>query len=1118
MKVGRSHLWRYWATFTLLAIQLGLAACAGTVPGAATDPPTREASSPSGTTTPVTDTANAPPQIRPARFEVLSVEQGLSESVVNDILQDRQGFLWFATGDGLNRYDGYEFIVYRNDPADTDSLSHSHTTRIMEDRQGRLWIGTYNGGLNRFDPLTGRITRYRAEEKRQDTLTDNGITALLEDSQGQIWVGTLQGGLSRYDPQTERFQRFRHQENDPDSLLDDHVYDMLETRTGDLWVGTSAGLDHFDREAGRFIHLNYQDGDPGGLSGKVSYRLFEDSQGRLWVSSLDAGLDRFEFQNGSITRVTHFHPGTDDPKHLSGTGVLAITEDRAGVLWVGLRGRGLCRFDAIKQDFICYNNDPGKVNSLSANQVASLYEDRSGILWIGTYGGGVNKLNPGYKPFVNLGSDPQDPVSLSGNMVFAIYQDEQGILWVGEEGTGLDRIDLATGKVVNYRNDPKDTTSLGGHNVHHIYQDRAGVIWIGSNAGLDRMDPASGTFTHYQHNSEDPSSLPGNDITGICEDGSGNFWIGTRMGFALLDRTTGKVTRYQNRPGDLNSLSNNSVSTLLADSHGFLWIGTVFSGLDRFDPHTGNFLHIPGNPNDLQALSDPYVISIFEDSAGTIWVGTTAGLNRLDWQPQINKAVIRQYRVKDGLPNDFIYAIEEDTSVTPSHLWVSTNKGLARLDQKTGLFKNFVAKDGLQSSEFNMGASFKSSSGEIFFGGIEGITRFYPQQIRENPYIPPVVLTSLTQHGEALNPQISHAEEITLRWPDNYFDFEFSALNYTRPEDNQYAYRLDGLDNAWNMIGVKRGGRYTNLSGGTYTLRLKGSNNDGLWNETGAAIRVRVIPPFWATWWFRGAFALLVAGVVASGVRMRIRGVVSRNRHLEKLVSARTAEIQKLSEQTKELAIIEERNRLARDLHDSAKQKAFAALAQLGAANGLLRADLPRANTALREAETLVYEVIEELTFLIQEMYPVELKEKGLPTVLREYIFEWESRCEIGVTFELINTYPLSLKVEQALYRIVQEALANVARHSCATRVDIMLEYLSGQVNLTIADNGQGFDMSRRPSGVGLRSMQERIYMIGGKLMIESSPGQGTRVIASAPTVQDVARETRPVSQAEGKA
>jgi signal transduction histidine kinase/ligand-binding sensor domain-containing protein len=891
------------------------------------------------------------------------------------------------------------------------------------------------------------------------------------------------------------------------------VYDLLETRNGDLWVGTSAGLDLFDRADGRFIHFPYQDGDPGGLSGKVAYRLFEDSQGRIWVSSLDAGLDRFEFQNGSITHVAHFHPGTDDPQNLSGTGVLAITEDRAGVLWVGLRGRGLCRFDAVEQDFVCYNNDPGKANSLSAGQVTSLYEDRSGILWVGTYGGGANKLDPGYKPFVNIENNPQDPVSLSGNMVFAIYQDAQGILWVGEDGTGLDRIDLATGMVANYRNDPRDPTSLAGHNVHYIYQDRVGVLWIGSNAGLDRMDPSTGTFMHYQHNPEDPTSLPGNDITGICEDRSGKFWIGTRMGFALLDRATGRVTRYQNKPGDLNSLSNNSVSTLLADSRGYLWVGTVFSGMDRFDPRTGNFLHIPGNPNDLQALSDPYVMSIFEDSAGTIWVGTTAGLNRLDWQPQIDKAVIRQYRVKDGLPNDFIYAIEEDTSAKPSHLWVSTNKGLARLDQKTGQFKNFVAKDGLQSSEFNMGASFKSSSGEMFFGGIQGITHFYPQQIRENPYIPPVVLTSLTQHGEPLNAQISRAEEISLRWPDNYFDFEFSALNYTRPEDNQYAYRLDGLDSAWNIIGTKRSGRYTNLSGGTYTLRLKGSNNDGLWNEAGAAIRVRVIPPFWATWWFRGAFAMLVAGAVAGGVRLRIRGVVSRNQDLEKLVSARTVEIQKLSEQTKELAIIEERNRLARDLHDSAKQKAFAALAQLGAANGLLRADLPRANSALREAETLVYEVIEELTFLIQEMYPVELKEKGLPTVLREYIFEWESRCEIQVTFDLINTYPLSLKVEQALYRIVQEALANIARHSRATRVDIMLEYLPGQVNLTIADNGQGFDMSHRPSGVGLRSMQERIYMVGGKLMIESLPGQGTRVVASAPTAQNVARETQPMDR-----
>jgi signal transduction histidine kinase len=391
----------------------------------------------------------------------------------------------------------------------------------------------------------------------------------------------------------------------------------------------------------------------------------------------------------------------------------------------------------------------------------------------------------------------------------------------------------------------------------------------------------------------------------------------------------------------------------------------------------------------------------------------------------------------------------------------------------------------------------------MFFGGIEGVTAFYPDQIRDNPFVPPVVLTSLTQNGETLDVDLNQVSEITARWPENSFEFEFAALNYTRSENNQYAYMLEGFDREWNQIGSKHSGRYTNLPGGRYTLRLKGSNNDGVWNETGASIVVEVIPPFWATWWFRGAGIVLLAGLVFGAVRVRVRSVEGRNQELERMVRARTSEIERLYQQTKELAVVEERNRLARDLHDSAKQKAFAALAQLGAANGLVRADPVRAQSALGEAETLVYEVIEDLTFLIQDMYPAALKEKGLPAVLREYLYEWESRTGIVLTFRMENERRLPLQVEQALYRVIQEGLANVAGHSKARAVEVRLFYTNDSVSALIADNGAGFDLSKRPTdGVGMRSMYERIAIIGGEMSIQSIPGKGTHVSFVVPLIK----------------
>ncbi len=1038
---------------------------------------------------------------RTMRFEQISLAEGLSESVVNDTLQDRQGFIWFATEDGLNRFDGYQFTVYKHDPNDPYSLSHNHVTRLLEDRQGRIWIGTFNAGLNRLDPATGQFTRYRSDDQRPDAMQGNRVNAILEDRDGAIWVGTSRGGLNRYDPQADGFQHYQNDPADPSSLMYSTVLSLYETQDGVLWVGTSKGLDQLDRATGKFTHYPVAaTGSDGPLAAVTS--LQEDQPGRLWVGT-QSGLDRLDRATG---KFVHYRPNPAQPGALAGS-VLTLFRERSGVLWIGTRAGGLCRLAGDANSFTCYRHDPTDSASLSTDDVQDIYEDRAGILWIGTFGGGANKLEPGYKPFVHIHSLPQNPDSLAGDLVFGLLKDAKGDLWVGMQGAGLDRIDGVTGKVTHFRHDSTDPGSLKSDRVHTLYQDRSGALWVGTEEGLSRFDAQTGKFLHYKYGSKDTSDLSGSFVNGIAEDAQGNLWITTDGGLNCLDGKTGKFSYYLAQPGVANSLAENSTTTLFIDGQDQLWIGTQTRGLEHFDPHTKTFTHFPSNPDDPRSLSDPYVLDIYRDSRGIIWVGTMSGLNRLELTPDGQSGSFRHYQMKDGLPNDFIYAIQEDAR---GGLWLSTNKGLSRFDPVNGTFHNFDVKDGLQSNEFNQAAAYAAADGEMFFGGIHGVTAFYPDAIRQNPYVPPVVLTSLTQGGERIETGLNQPGEITVRWPDNSLDFDFAALNYTRPENNQYAYMLEKFDRDWINLGSQHSGRYTNLPGGSYTLRLKGSNNDGVWNEAGIAIPVRVIPPLWETWWFQGLAVLCLAGLVFGGVRLRIHGMESRNQALERLVRARTAEIEQLYEQNKELAVVEERNRLARDLHDSAKQKAFAALAQLGAANGLVRSDPPRAYPVLREAETLVYEVIEELTFLIQEMYPVALKEKGLPTVLREYIFEWESRTEIWVNFTIENERTLPLKVEQACYRIVQEALANVARHSQARRVTVTMRYQPEQVQIVIADDGRGFDIHQRPAGVGLRSMQERIAMIGGQLTIQSQPDAGTRITACAP-VQVAEDEARPL-------
>jgi signal transduction histidine kinase len=440
------------------------------------------------------------------------------------------------------------------------------------------------------------------------------------------------------------------------------------------------------------------------------------------------------------------------------------------------------------------------------------------------------------------------------------------------------------------------------------------------------------------------------------------------------------------------------------------------------------------------------------------------------------------YTKQDGLPSNVILGIVEDND---GKLWISTNDGISCFDPSLGTFKNFDISDGLQSNEFDRYAYGKTRDGAILFGGIDGLNIFQPKQISDNPYIPPIVITDISQGGESIisKGNTNNQANSILGWPNNYFDFEYAALSFSNPQENQFAFKLEPFDKDWIEMGNRHFGRYTNLPGGDYTLKIKGSNNDGVWNDEGVSISIRVIPPFWGNTWFQLSAILIVIGLILTGYRLRLRNIQSHNRELERQVL-----------ETKELAVIEERNRLARDLHDSVKQKAFAAMAQLGTAHSILSQNPVSARSHLEEAETLVSEVIEELTFLIQEMYPLVLKEKGLMSVLRSYIYEWQDRNSIQVNLEVFNEHRIDIQIEQALFRIIQEALSNVARHSNALKVDLTLHYSKNRIELTIKDNGRGFDMVSRMNGVGLQSMQERAHMIYGHLMITTAPGQGTTI------------------------
>jgi signal transduction histidine kinase/streptogramin lyase len=737
----------------------------------------------------------------------------------------------------------------------------------------------------------------------------------------------------------------------------------------------------------------------------------------------------------------------------------------------------------------------------------SIFQDHEGVLWFGTIGAGVNKLDMGLLSFALYQNEPDDPNSLGDNMVRSFYEENNGDLWIGTMFGGIDRFNRVTGTWHHYRHDPDDLGSLSNDFVSAIYKDRSGVLWIGTASGLDRFNPETdsafreGTFTHYQPDSDASPGSPGNNVRTIYEYQQDKFWIGTKGGLYQFDFQNENWSQpYRHNPGDSDSLSNDWVFTFFEDHQGRFWIGTLGGGLNLFDPDTETFTRYQNDPDDSNSLSNDIATGIFQDRNGILWIATAGGLDRFDPETE----TFTRFREKDGMANDSVYCVLEDRGRS---LWVSTNKGLSRFDPQREIFKNYDMTDGLQSNEFNSNACLVSENGEMIFGGINGFNVFNPDNIQDNSAITPIVLTSLTHDGKEIDLGIAvdRITEVTFNWPDKSFEFEFAALSYAQPEKNQYAYYLDGFDEDWNEIGVRRYGKYTNLPSGTYTLLLKGSNNDGVWNDTGTALTITIVPPFWETWWFRGIALLALVGIAYGGFRMRIQNLESRGQELESLVEQRTAELmdtqERLRQRELDKAVTEERSRLARDLHDSVTQSLHSSTLMAEAGQRLAGSgDIVRARGYLVRLGEISQQALKEMRLLVYELRPLALSENGLAGALQQRLDAVERRAGVEVLLSLEENLELPTSIEEELYRIAMEALNNALKHANPTKVTVSLrkEKIRGMpcIELVIMDDGIGFDPDAKDDegGLGLVSMKERIDKLDGELTILSTPGEGTQV------------------------
>jgi ligand-binding sensor domain-containing protein/signal transduction histidine kinase/DNA-binding NarL/FixJ family response regulator len=778
------------------------------------------------------------------KFSHINSFQGLSNSTVEAIYQDHRGFIWFGTRDGLNRYDGYQMTVFKNNPANTSSISDDYIRCLYEDSHHQLWIGTSNG-LNRFNQFKNTFTRYKYAAANRQSISGNIINCIYSDRKGNLWIGTVDGGLNLYLPGSNSFQHFA----DVPGNTVNYIFEDSATK---LWIGTGKGLKSFDRQKHIFNNqINFVGYSTISLPVNT---IQEDRQHNLWLGIENGGLMVLDFKTKTVNRYQHQRDGDGS---LANNQVKCLLADRKGNIWAGGINGGLSLFNPQSGTFSNYQNVSENSSSLSQRTVSAIFEDDQSNLWVGTHRAGVNLYTPKANKFKLLQNEP-DNNSLSYNDVRAFCEDENHNIWIGTDGGGINIYDPIKNTFKYHRYNPNDSQSLAADAVLDIYKANEKKVWISTwGGGLNCFDKATGNFRHFTNTPADATTISSNFVQQAFKDSDGNFWIATYYGgLNLLNEQSLQFKRFTEAPDKKTRLTGNNIVSVNEDRNKNLWIGTDDGGLNCYNLRSKHISHYFDKQEKL-----PDLRIIFVDSRGRIWIGQNglylfnAAKNRFDI-----------YTDKAGLGTDVIKGIEEDEA---GNFWISGANGITKFNPQSFQFTKYNIADGLQGQEFEVNSCLKAQNGNLYFGGVNGFNVFNPASIKANPYVPPVYITGLQVFdktvypdvpGSPLKTDISVTNTVQLNYKQSSITLNFAALNYTAAENNKYQYRLEGFDPNWHLS-AERKATYTNLFPGSYTFMIKAANNDGLWNPKVTSLLIIITPPFWATWWFR---TLMIAVILFS--------------------------------------------------------------------------------------------------------------------------------------------------------------------------------------------------------------------------------------------------------------
>ena len=1093
-------------------------------------------------------------QVKNIHLSPLSIEEGLSQSTVLAIAQDSSGFIWFGTIDGLNRYDGYNFAVYRPDPDDSSSISDNYIYYLYVDRTGKMWVGT-NNGLSEYNSDTDNFINYKNDPNNPKSISADLISSITEDESGNLWIGTT-NGLNYFNKSTKDFIHYFHNDNDKFSLLSDLIISVFIDSKKRLWVGTDKGMDLFDSGSKSFKHYIHDSNDVNSLIGQRINSIAEDKSGNLWIGTHN-GVDRFNFKSNTFI---HFRHLINDNESITSDSIRIIYVDRENIIWIGTFNHGLNYYDPITGGFKEFGNSVENYSEAHDRQVRSLLEDKEGLLWIGTFSSGVYKYNRLKESFGLIRIIDKVGNDLEKNDISAIYKDQSGHLWIGSFFAGVFKLNEKTGRFIHYRH-TSSVNSLVNNFINVIFGDQKGFIWIGTTEGLDKFNPATNTFYHYKHDQNNINSIGNGYISSIASDNSGNLWLGFfGGGIDKFNPTTNKFIHYKHNPSDTNSLSDNKVNYLFFDNTGTLWIGTNDNGLDRFNIKTGEFYHYVHNENNENSLSNNVILTIYQfpgDTTGTLWIGSAGGgISRFNTKT----GQFKNYSEKDGLANNEVYGILGDNK---ENLWISSNNGISKFNIAEQTFHNYNQSNGLQSNEFNQGSFFQSKDGKMYFGGKSGINAFSPDSIKNNLFHPQVVFTSFKAYNQPvkLKNSIWKTNQITLSYRNDILSLTFAALSYSDPDKNKFAYILEGLNNNWINKGTNDEVTFTNLPPGNYTLLVKGTNNDGIWSNHIASLDIIILPPFWETWWFRSIIIASLIAMIFLIFQFRVKAVKLRNKKLEVEVSNRTKELNLKKEELEKVnfmqsELLEKLTKSETELRDlnKHKDKIISVLAHdlrspftgLLGFTDLLANYIDQLETEeIRESAKNIHNVANNLFKLLNNLLDwsrfqggkikyspsdenllqcvievvrlfkvnAEQKSISLNTDIGEYINVWADRKMLDIILRnlisnAIKFTPIGgeVNITSRVIKFINEKNNN----SLKTSIDV--------VEIRVQDNGTGIEEDilaqllnsnsqistkgtndETGTGLGLSLCKELIEKQGGEINIESKVGDGTLVKFTLP-------------------